>query len=304
VLRVSPDRVTAFAPGRVNVIGEHTDYNGGLALPFAIKHGITVTARPGWPAAPEGAERFLRGTLAELRAGGYAVPDASVTIASDLPVGAGLASSAALTVALALALLALGGHEEPPRAELVQLCSRVESEHIGAHTGPLDQMAVLLAPESGALLIDFADLSTTPVPLTLGGWRLAIVDSGDRRANGDSGYNDRRAECERGDERRMRHVRSENARVRAAAGTLANGNLPLLAELLNASHASLRDAFEVSTPAVEATRNRLLEAGASGARIVGGGFGGSVLALFMPGVPIPAAAFYAEPSAPARLLNG
>lgn len=297
------DRATAFAPGRVNLMGEHTDYNAGLALPFAIERGITLTARPGTPTAPAGAEVFLRGVLADLRAAGYPVPDATIEIESDLPIGAGLSSSAALTVALALVLLELGGHEEPRRTELVRLCSRVEHEHVGARTGLLDQTAVLLAPQGCALLIDFADLSTRPVPLALGGWRLAVADSGDRHVHGDSGYNDRRTECERGDARRMRHVHGENARVRDAAAALDARNAAALGPLLNASHASLRDDFEVSTPAVESTRDRLLAAGATGARIMGGGFGGSVLALFPPGVALPKGCMATVPGPPAALVD-
>jgi len=278
----------AFAPGRVNLIGEHTDYNGGLALPFAIEQGITVTVRTG----PPEAQPFRDAVAAELE-----VAPVPVAIDSDLPSGTGLASSAALSAALALAL---GGERD--RWELARLCQRVENDHLGARTGLLDQIAVLMAPPRGALLIDFADLSTEPVALDLGDWRLAVLDSGERHAHAESGYNERRAECERGDARRLRHVDSENARVREAVDALAASDLAALAPLLDASHASLRDDFAVSTAAVEATRERMLAAGAAGARIVGGGFGGSVLGLFPPGARPPAEALAVRPGPPARVL--
>ncbi len=288
LMRSDDHPASAFAPGRVNLIGEHTDYNGGLALPFAIEQGITVTVRPG----PPEAQPFLDAVATEL-----GVPPVNVAIDSDLPAGAGLASSAALSAALALAL---GGERD--RWELARLCQRVENDHLGARTGLLDQIAVLMAPPGGALLIDFADLSAEPVALELGDWRLAVLDSGERHAHAESGYNERRAECERGDARRLRHVEGENARVRGAVDALAAGDLPRLARLLDASHASLRDDFDVSTAAVEATRERMLAAGAAGARIVGGGFGGSVLGLFPPGARPPATALAVRPGPPARLL--
>ena len=160
---------SAFAPGRVNLIGEHTDYNGGLALPFAIEQGITVTVVDG----PLGDQPFRDAVAAEL-----GIAPAAVEIESDLPAGAGLSSSAALCAALALAL---GGERD--RWELARLCQRVENDHLGARTGLLDQIAVLMAPPGGALLIDFSDLSTTPVALDLGDWRLAVLDSGERHAH-------------------------------------------------------------------------------------------------------------------------
>ncbi|HYI37188.1 MAG TPA: galactokinase family protein [Thermoleophilaceae bacterium] len=278
----------AFAPGRVNLIGEHTDYNGGLALPFAIDHGITVSVVPG----PPGDEPYRDAVAAEL--GG---DPPAVEIESDLPAGAGLSSSAALCAALALAI---GGDGD--RLELARLCQRVENDRMGANTGLLDQIAVLMAPPGGALLIDFADLSTEPVRLELGEWRLAVLDSGERHAHATSGYNERRAECEQGDPRRLRHVESENERVREAVDALAARDMPRLGALLDASHASLRDDYEVSTPAVEATRDRMLAAGAAGARIVGGGFGGSVLGLFGPDAQPPAGALAVQPGKPACLL--
>jgi galactokinase len=208
---VPPERAAAFAPGRVNLIGEHTDYNGGLALPFAISQGITVrgdangerrisaqaldlgeqdafalddhTPAEGWRA-------FVRGTVAELSAAGFPPPGGQLRIGGDLPPGAGLSSSAALEVALSLALLALaGGHareEGDPRkglsrVEIARLCARVENDWVGAHTGLLDQLASLLGAPDVALCIDFSTLSITPVPLRLGDWRLIVLDSGERR---------------------------------------------------------------------------------------------------------------------------
>src|SRR4051794_11944885 len=135
----------AFAPGRVNLIGEHTDYNDGLCLPFAIERGITVSAARLSDGAVEELEGpYAQGVGAELRAAGHAVPPVRIEIESDLPRGAGLSSSAALEVAVALALIDLAGDDEPDRVELAKLCSRVERDWAGADTGLLDQLAVLL----------------------------------------------------------------------------------------------------------------------------------------------------------------
>jgi galactokinase len=316
----------AFAPGRVNLIGEHTDYNDGLCLPFAIERGITVSAEllPG--AAVEELEGpYAEGVAAELRAAGHEVPPVRIEIESDLPQGAGLSSSAALEVAVALALVELAGDPEPDRIELAKLCSRVERDWAGADTGLLDQLAVLLGTAGHAFRLDCRSLETEQVPLELGDWTLATLDSGASHAHAESGYNERREECRRACEelgieslrdagaadaeglpapldRRVRHVISENERVEQAVAALRAQELEPLGPLLDASHASLRDDYEVSVPEVEDAVAACKRAGASGARIMGGGFGGSVLALFGPDATPPREAVVVRPGPGAKRL--
>jgi galactokinase len=342
------ERAAAFAPGRVNLIGEHTDYNDGVALPFAIAQGVTVRARRNEEpvitaiasdlderdrfaiderADAGGWRAFVRGTVAELKDAGYRVVGAELQIRGDVPRGAGLSSSAALEVALCLALLHLAeeGEEEPDKLEIAKLCARVERDWVGAETGLLDQLASLYGQRDAALLIDFAALHIERVPLRLGGWRLVVVDSGERHEHSSSGYNQRRAECRRACEllgvrslreasaadlerlpdplrARARHVLSENERVLDAARALQGNDFEALGELLNASHESLRDDYEVSTDALERAVQALRDSGAAGARLTGGGFGGSVLGLFAPDRPPPQNAREARPGAGAHLL--
>jgi galactokinase len=385
--RAGPVTAAAFGPGRVNLVGEHTDYNDGLCLPFAIELGITVRARPApdglmrvhamdvgshdvfaadAPARADGWRSFARGVVAELAAAGYPVRPARLSITGTLPRGAGLSSSAALEVALALALLAHSGHGEPDRLQLARLLSRVENEWVGVRTGLLDQTASLFGQPGHALRLDLRALTAGPVAddrpaggpaataaragravprppgrwggaaapvagiepvgLDLGRWRLATVDSGVRHSIAASGYNTRREECARACEllgiaslraadpdaperlpepldRRVRHVLEENQRVRQAVVALQARDLPALGRILDASHASLRDLYEVSVPAVERTVARLRAAGAVGARLVGGGFGGSVLALFPPAHRLPDDAVRVAPGGPGRLVR-
>jgi galactokinase len=372
--------VQAFAPGRVNLIGEHTDYNDGLCLPFAIHLGVTVAAdplpggdiearaldlgesdrfapaadreprsgrgdsgqeaaaargpRPGGRESERGAaaERgpgaaaepdrdlgwrgFVRGAAAELLREGVELRPCRLEISGDVPRGAGLSSSAALSVALCLALCAVAGSEPPPRLELARLCSRIERDWCGAQTGLLDQLASLFGERGRALRIDMRGPALEPVSLELGDHVLATLDSGAGRSLAASGYNERREECRAACRaldveslrdahspeglpaplnRRVRHVLSENERVDATVAALAAGDLPEVGRLLDASHRSLRDDYEVSVPAVERAVKACKEARALGARIMGGGFGGSVLALFPPGAEPPPGAVTVEP---------
>jgi galactokinase len=313
-------RGAAFAPGRVNLIGEHTDYNGGLSLPFAIHEGLTVSI-----GGDTGGENpFVRGTVAELRSAGVSAPDVSVAIESDLPQGSGLSSSAALEVALCLALLQASG-EEMDRLEIAKLCSRVENEWVGAQTGLLDQIASLFGEAGHVMRIDFGSLEVRQVPFDLGDWTLATFDSGEKHSNAAGGYNERRRECADAAarlgvetlrdasreqavtlpdplDRRTLHVLDENARVDATVEALAAGDLRALGDLLDAGHASLRDLYDASTDAVEATVGRLKESGAAGARMMGGGFGGHVLGLFDPDVQPPPGGRPVAPGPGARVI--
>jgi galactokinase len=354
---VQGERAEAFAPGRVNLIGEHTDYNRGLALPFAIAEGVTVLAERTSPddhrlhahasdlgeadeielntekiPGAEGWRAFVRGTAAELMRAGYSIPGARLEIESDLEQGAGLSSSAALEVALSLALIDLGSRkaasEQRPlnRIEIARLCTRVENDWVGAQTGMLDQLASLYGAVDTAVCIDFKTLRIDEVPLGLDGWRFGLVDSGERHANASSGYNERRAECRRACEllgvdslrdasletarrlpqplrKRAEHVLSENIRVGETVDALRAHDLPKVGTLLNASHESLRDLYEVSTPAVEKAVDQMREDGAAGARVMGGGFGGSVLGLFAPDVPTPRGAREVRPGPGAHLTG-
>jgi galactokinase len=342
---MSSDCVTAFAPGRVNLIGEHTDYNQGLALPFAIADGVTVRGgalaearidalaedldeRDSFSLAEvssaEGWRGFVRGAAGELARSGVSLRGTSLSISGTVPRGAGLSSSAALEVALALALLAVAEAPEPDRLELARLCSRIENDWVGAQTGLLDQIASLFGSADHALVVDFRSLDVRPVALSLGDFKLVVLDSGEEHTHAGSGYNERRAECAEAASQlgldslrdaklsdverlpaplslRARHVITENDRVSEAVEALERGDLEELGRLLDASHASLRDCYEVSTEAVEDAVARCKEAGAIGARIMGGGFGGSVLALLPAGCALPDGAVEVRPGPGARV---
>jgi galactokinase len=340
--------VAAFAPGRLNLIGEHTDYNDGLALPLAITDGVTVrataTGEPRIEAhaldlgeedgfdlaepapASSGWRAFVRGVVAELGKAGLPLAGARLEISGTVPRGAGLSSSAALEVALCLALIALTGAEPPEGRRLAQICSRAENEWVGAQTGLLDQLASLFGQPDRAIRIDFRSLAIEPVALELDGWRLVTLDSGERHSHAQSGYNERRAECARASEllgigslrdadasmlsrlpsplaERAAHVIAENSRVEDTVAALRHGDLSGVGRLLDASHASLRDLYQVSTEAVEAAVAALRRAGAAGARVVGGGFGGHALGLMPPGAAAPSGSREVRPGPGAHLLG-
>ncbi len=227
-----------------------------------------------------------------------------------------------VTAALCLALLAVAGEDAGDRVELAKLCSRIENDWVGAETGLLDQLASLCSEPGHAVRIDFATLAIEPVPLDLRGWTLVTLDSGAIHSIAYSGYNERRRECreacavlgietlrEARDldplppplKARARHVVTENARVDATIDALRAGNLERVGEPLDEGHASLRDDYECSVPEVEAAVKTLKAAGAAGARMVGGGFGGAVLSLLPPGVAVPAGALAVAPGRPAGL---
>ena len=324
------------APGRVNLIGEHTDYNDGLVLPIALplrtvaacsrrdddvlvvhsmQNGETVrvpVADVG-PGRPEGWAAYVAGVLWALREDGAEVGGLDVTVDSDVPLGAGLSSSAALECAVGAAASDVFGlgllGSDAGRARLAMVCVRAENDVAGAPTGGMDQSAALRCREGHALLLDCRDGSTEHVPVELAatGHVLLVTDTRASHALGDGQYGDRRQACERaaaalgvgslrevgpdgldaaitrlGDDvlaRRTRHVVTEIDRVRGVVAALRAGDLDEVGRLFDASHASLRDDYEVSCPELDVSVEAARAAGALGARMTGGGFGGSSVAL-------------------------
>ncbi len=340
------------APGRVNVIGEHVDYNGGLCLPFALPHRtyvalsprdddlLTVTSAqvadgdsgqglPRWqgrladvaPGTVDGWAAYAVGVPWALREDGLHVPGLDAVVDGLVPLGAGLSSSAALECAVAVAVddvagLGLGGSDEG-RARLAAACVRAENDIAGAPTGGMDQAASLRCRPGSALLIDCLDFSVRHVPFDLAaaGLELLVVDTRAHHALSDGQYGSRREACERAaallgvrwlreiapeqldaaldrlrdevddpeeaDEmaRRVRHVVTEIDRVRRTVELVDAGDLAGVGPLLDASHASLRDDYEVSCLELDVACEAALGAGALGARMTGGGFGGSAIAL-------------------------
>ncbi len=261
------------APGRVNLIGEHVDYLGGVVLPAAIDRHTRVSGRK---AREWSIESDIGGGLSYVRAIGIelGVPPQSVAVESDVPPGSGLSSSAALLVAIAAGL-----HPELDGKEAALACQRAEQRATGVQVGVMDQFASALGRRGNALLLDCStlDYQTVPFPDEL---VIAVIDSGEHRSLADTPYNERRREAESGHPKRRRHVESEIARVHAFVDALHERRFERLGVLLKESHQSLRDDFEVSTPNVDALVERAwgIE-GCLGARIMGAGFGGSILAL-------------------------
>ncbi|MFC4903382.1 galactokinase [Kocuria oceani] len=337
----APDGVWR-APGRVNLIGEHTDYNDGFVLPFAIDRSAMVAVRlrrasepdpgtvelastyapdgqrlsrvrfripdlaPGavgdWGAYPAGVVHVLAGLE------GVQVPGFELLLDSTVPVGAGLSSSHAVEVATIVALndLLELGLDRPGMARLTQ---RAENEFVGAPTGIMDQSASLMGRAGAALFLDCRSLAaeTVPLPLAEHGLAVLVIDTRVAHSHADGGYGARRASCEAGaaalgaaslrevpadadlsaldavTARRVRHVLTENARVLATVERLRTGDVAGIGELLIASHTSLREDYEVSCPELDLAVEAALAAGAIGARMTGGGFGGSAIALVAAG---------------------
>jgi galactokinase len=310
----------AFAPGRVNLIGDHTDYMGGLVLPMAIGLGTEITGDRGGNWVMLGSDRFEG--VAEVPLDGGADPTevqprwaryvAAVVaevqpddglvgmVQSTLPPGSGLASSAALIVAVACAL---GADRSDPVA-LAQACQRAEQRAVGVPVGIMDQLVSLAASEGTVLRIDCDSLTVEPVRFPEDA-EIVVLHSGEHRELSGSAYAERRSQCDEAERvvgrlrdaspvdveaiddpvlrRRARHVTTENRRVDAVAHALAAGELAYAGELLVASHASLRDDFEVSTPALDQLVNTVRGVpGVYGARVTGAGFGGCVVALCRP----------------------
>ena len=261
------------APGRVNLIGEHVDYMGGVVLPAAVDRHTEASGRP---ASEWSVRSDVEGGLAYVRAVGEELgfDPQSVEVTSNVPPAAGISSSAALLVAVAAGL-----HPEMDGKEAALACQRAEQRATGVQVGVMDQFASALGRRGHALLLDCATLEYQAVPFP-DEIAITVIDSGEHRSLAATPYNERRREAESGDPKRRRHVDSEIARVHAFVTALHERDFDALGRLLKQSHESLRDDFEVSTPKVDKLVERAwASAGCYGARIMGAGFGGSVLAL-------------------------
>ena len=317
------------APGRINLIGEHTDYNLGWALPIALPQRTVVAFEPSDADAitvsSEGADSFERiplhtkpgevtgwaayvaGVVWSLRMAGHAVPGGDMSITSRIPMGSGLSSSAALECA-ALGALACAAGLRIDRLDQARIAQRAENDYVDAPTGLLDQLSSLFGEASTALLIDFRELSVEPVPFdpAAHGVALLLIDSRERHGHVDGEYAARRLSCERAaadvgvvslreiqdrgvavldgvtdavDARRARHVLTENQRVFDVVAALRDSDFAEAGRIFTDSHASMRDDFGITTTHIDVMADAAVGAGALGARMTGGGFGGCVIAL-------------------------
>ena len=317
------------APGRINLIGEHTDYNQGFALPIALPARTTVTFRPDGgdavvvrsdredgevtiplhttPGDVTGWAAYVAGVVWALRKSGHQVGGGAMRITSGVDVGSGLSSSAALECAVLGALTAAAGLRVD-RTEQARIAQRAENDYVGAPTGLMDQLASLRGEPRHALLIDFQDDTVTLVPFdpAAAGLALMLINSNAPHRHAGGEYAARRASCERAaaalgvgslrdvqdrgeaalvdvtdpvDARRARHILTENQRVADVVSALGDADFTAVGRLFDASHASMRDDFEITTEHVDLIADTAVRAGALGARMTGGGFGGCVIAL-------------------------
>ncbi|MDP9351750.1 MAG: galactokinase [Chloroflexota bacterium] len=328
-----PPTLAARAPGRVNLIGEHTDYNDGWVLPIAIPYEVNVAASPRedgqvrvvaldldkeatFPAgdaepSEELWQRYPQGVVVELSQAGHSPVGLDAVYTGDVPVGAGLSSSAAVEVAF-VRLFARASDITLSGPEIALLSRRVENEFVGVPTGVMDQFISALGEAGLALLLDCRSLEYRHIPINLPGVSVVVMDTGARRELASSEYRKRRAECQAAVERlrerlgdiralrdvtsedlqansdlldevqrkRARHVVEENERTLQAADALAAGDARRIGQLMAASHASLRDLYEVSSPELDAVVEIACGVdGVIGARMTGGGFGGAAVAL-------------------------
>jgi galactokinase len=317
------------APGRVNLIGEHTDYNLGLALPIALPERTAVTyvaedtgvitvrsdredgevaiSVDTSPGEVTGWAGYVAGVVWALRRGGHPVTGGSMSITSDVQIGSGLASSAALECAVLGALSAASGIGID-RIDRARIAQRAENDYVGAPTGLMDQLASLFGEPLRALLIDFRDTTVRPVLFDPGAADIALLLINSRTSHRHAGgeYAARRASCERAaadlgvaslrdvqdrglsvleavaepvDARRARHILTENRRVLDFVGALNDSDHAEAGRILTASHTSMRDDFDITTERIDLIADTAVRAGALGARMTGGGFGGCVIAL-------------------------
>jgi galactokinase len=311
------------APGRVNLIGEHTDYNLGWSLPIALPQRTTVAFEPSSsdaltvssdladgsvriplttkPGEITGWAAYVAGVVWALRMAGHPVPGGTMSVSSDVPMGSGLSSSAALECAVLGALC-----PQLDRMDQARLAQRAENEYVGAPTGLLDQISSLFGLAATALLIDFQKLSVSPVGFdpSSSGVALLLIDSRERHGHVGGEYAARRLSCERAaadigvvslrevpeisaldrvadpvDARRARHVLTENQRVLDFVAVLGDSDYTEAGRIFTKSHASMRDDFAITTPHIDLIADTAVDAGALGARMTGGGFGGCVIAL-------------------------